>query len=211
MIKKTAKIIKENNRYCVIGHKKQKNGKYKNFGCYDNKKEADDRLSQIFDFQNKKSIILNILTNTSDFLEKKGMIHISDAIIGCAESIALESSNKNIAIRLKKISNLLENKGEMRLSEQLDYLIPEILCFEKCDCYSKLKNKNYIPAEKIYKIAKRLKDKYLVGLINDDSFEYSKMIELEKLLKNGFNLSDPKFYKDIEKKYKNWWEYFSKE
>jgi len=210
MIDKIARIVKKDNKWCVIGHKKDKSGKYRNFGCYDNKEDAKKRLGQIYAFKTKKATILNIMTNASDSIEQKGMIHISDAIIGCAESIAVESSNDNIVIRLGKIVNLLEKKGEIKLSEQLDSLIPDILCFEECGCDNNLKQKNCISADKAYKIAKLLHDKYLVGLIDESSFEYSKKNELEKMLKSGFSLPFPKFCDKAPEGFDNWWEYFSK-
>ena len=158
--------------------------------------------------------MLNVMTTVSDALENKGMIHIADAIIGCAESIAVENA-ANIAVRLEKISNILETKGESQLSEQVGALVPEILEFEKHaneeDIVEEPSNKftGRVSADKAYLMATKLREKYAVGLIDQNSFEHSKMKELESMLKTGFLLPPPPSCKALPENAKNWWEYFS--
>jgi hypothetical protein len=208
-IKKEARIIKKEDKWCVVGHRRIK-GEYRNFGCYDNELEAKKRLNQIYAFKHKKATILNIMTNASDFLEKKGMIHISDAIIVCAESVALETSRNDIVIKLGKIVKLLENKKENKIAEQIDILIPEILSFEKCGSDNIHKSQNRLSADKAFNIVKKLYNKYIVGLINENDYEYIKMKEFKTMLKSGFMLSSPKSIKEIPENVNSWWEYFSK-
>lgn len=126
-IQKEAKIVKRNGKYCVIGHKRDKSGKYRNFGCYDSKSEAQKRLGQIQMFKYKKSLLINIMTIASDKLENKGIIHLADVVNQCLEEVAVEKASENTAIKLMKVVNILEKKGEFEVAEQLDSVIPEIL------------------------------------------------------------------------------------
>lgn len=127
MINKEARIVKRKGKWCVIGHKKDKSGKYRNFGCFPDKGSAKARLGQIYMFKHKKASMINVMTNASDKLQDKGAYHIADAIIKCAEEVITETLNENTAIALMKIVNILEKKGEFDLAEQLDSIIPEIL------------------------------------------------------------------------------------
>ncbi len=208
-IKKVARVVKRKDKWCVIGHRKVK-GEYRSFGCYDTEDEANKRLGQIYAFKNKKATILNIMTNISDNLAKKGMIHIADAIICCAESVAVESSRNNIVIGLGKIVKLLESKGENRIAEQMDILIPEILSFGECGSDRIPKSQNRLPADKAYSMVKKLYNKYIVGLIDENDYEHAKMKELKTMLKSGFTLSLPQKLKEVPKNVNSWWEYFSK-
>ena len=118
------------------------------------------------------------------------------------------------SIKLGKIVNLLESKGEASLAEQIDTLIPEFIEFEKLAGDEKIvleKNNSIsgIPADKAYKMAAILRKKYLIGMINEEDFEYSKMKELEGVLKSGFLLPAPVNYnEDVKNTKQNWWEYF---
>ena len=209
-IKKEAKIVKRKNKWCVIGHKRDKSGKYRNFGCYDTKEEAKKRLGQIHAFKSAKITILNIMTVASDTLEKKGMIHIADAVVKCAESVAVEDSKNDTVIRLAKIVSLLKTKRENKIAEQLDVLIPEVLSIEECGADSISKKHLRLQADKAYLMVKNLYDKYISGEIDTDSFEYNKMKEIKEMLKKGFSLGIPKSLEEIPKNVNNWWEYFSK-
>lgn len=126
-IEKVAKIVKRKGKYCVVGHKKDKNGKHRNFGCYDSMEEAKKRLGQIFMFKHKKAFFLNIMTTASDRLENKGIIHIADVINQCTEEFATNVAGEKTAIKLMKVVNLLEKRGEFDIAEQIDSIIPEIL------------------------------------------------------------------------------------
>lgn len=126
-IEKIARIVKRKGQWCVIGHKKDKSGKYRNFGCYDSEKEAKERLGQIYAFKHKKALLLNIMTTAADRLESKGIIHIADVVDQCTEEIATGNVCDKTAIKLMKVVNLLEKRGEFDLAEQIDSVIPEIL------------------------------------------------------------------------------------
>ena len=210
-ISKEAKVVKRKNKYCVVGHKKDpKTGEYRNFGCYDSKEDADKRLQQISMFKQKKALLLNIMTNVSDELERKGNVHIADAIMNCAEVIAVENMANNVVLRLKKIAAILEKKEEQDLSEQIYSIIPGILSIEGCEKPKKRKKAiTKLSADVAYKLAKKWKDRYLINLINESSFEYEKMKEFESFLKAGFLLTSPKNHK-IPEGTSNWWDYFSK-
>jgi len=209
-IEKAARIIKRKNKWCVIGHEQDKSGDSRNFGCYDNESEAKKRLEQIHSFKRVKATILNIMTATSDALEEKGMIHISDAIISCAESVATEEPKNNIAIRIGRIVSLLQNKDEIKIAEQLDVLIPEILSIEECGSEAGPKPRKRLSADRAYSMVKNLYDKYVIGLIDQGSFEHAKMKEIKAMLKDGFTLSLPKSMNRVPKNVNSWWEYFSK-
>lgn len=209
-IKKEARIVKRKGKWCVIGHKKDKGGKYRNFGCYDSEAKAKERLGQIHGFKRAKTTILNMMTAASDALEKKGMIHIADAVIGCAESVAIEAPKDNIVIRLGKIVGLLQTKGENKIAEQLDALIPEVLSIEDCGVDKVPKTKLRLQADRAYLMVKNLYDKYISGEIDNGSFEYGKMKEIKAMLKNGFSLGMPKSLDKIPDNVSSWWEYFSK-
>lgn len=127
MLIKEAKIVKRKGKWCVLSHKKDKNGKYRNFGCYDTEKEAKTRLGQIFMFKNKRALLLNIMINAADRIQEKGIIHIADIINQCAEEVATENENETTAIKIMKIVNALEKRKEFKLAEELDAIIPEIL------------------------------------------------------------------------------------
>ena len=209
-IQKEARIVKRKGEYCVIGHKKTKSGKYRNFGCYGSKEEAKKRLGQIYAFKHAKVLLLNIITSVSDELESKGIIHLADAVISCGEDIAAEIFNESTAIRFGKVINLLEKKGEGALAEQLDVIIPEILAFGEYTDEEAVPAKKRLSADRVYSMARKLREKYLVGMIDEDSFEYSKLKEFESMLKTGFLLPAPSSYESLPDGADNWWDHFSK-
>jgi hypothetical protein len=187
MIKKEARVVKRKGKFCVISHHhKNKDGKYKSFGCYDTKEEAKKRLQQISAFKYKKALFLNIMTTIADDLNEKGIIHIADALINCAESLVTENLISTLPVKLNKISNLLEKKGESLLAEQVDALIPEFVELEKNAQEEEIildEINSDISIEKISKMVKMLREQYKTGMINEEDFEYKKMLELEDLLK----------------------------
>lgn len=208
---KEARIVKRKEKYCVIGHKKDKNGKYRNFGCYDTKEEAKERLGQIYMFKNKKSKIVNTLHEISGILYNHGIIHIADELTNCINSVIQEDSNNIIVVKIGKIITLLQKHGEISSSEKLEILLPEILLLEKigCNIEDTLSTKYRISARRAYNIASLIKKKYLEGEIENNDSEYAKMKELESLLKTGFILPKPQSYKEIPTDASNWWEHFS--
>jgi hypothetical protein len=205
---KVARIVKIKNKYCVKSHKRDKNGKYRNFGCYDTKEEAKERLGQIYMFKHKKAELFDTIINISDELENKGMIHIADALAGCMEAIVLENSNGNTVLKLGKIINLLHKKGEVDIAEKIDAILPDMLCFEDCGCTEETPKKSRMSADRIYKLAMELKKKYQHGLIDEKSFEYKKMKEFESVLRIGFLLPPPNDYKELPNDSENWWQHF---
>lgn len=209
-ITKVAKIVKRKGQWCVIGHKKTK-GKYRNFGCYDSKEEAKKRLGQIYMFKTKKAELLETLVQVSDKLDKRGIIHIADALTGCIESIASEDSENQSVIKLGKIICLLRKKGESELAETVDNLLPDVLKLECVDCDIEIpKPRKRISAIRAYNIVKTLQKKYLECMIDEDSFEYSKMEELKSMLKQGFSFPMPPSYSTLPEDVDNWWDHFSK-
>ena len=209
-IEKEAKIVKRKGKYCVVGHKKDKSGHYRNFGCYDSKEEAKKRLGQIYAFKYKKSEVIDILHEVSGILYDRGIIHIADALVGCIESVVHEDSRDNLAIKLGKIVSLLKKRSETELAEKIDFLLPEVLSLEKTGSGKVPKLKYRISAQRAYNIAKLLKRKYLEGLVDEGDFEYEKMKELESLLRTGFILPAPNTYKTLPTDINNWWDHFEK-
>ncbi len=211
-IKKTAKIVKRKGKWCVIGHRRMKNGEYRNFGCYNTKTEAKKRLGQIKGFKNRKAELLKTLGKVTDDLDNRGIIHIADALTGCIESIAHEELENQSVIKLGKIVCLLEKKGEKVLAETINNMLPDVLKLECVDCEVKMpKPRKRISAQRAYNVVNMLHKKYLEGMIDEDSFEFSKMKELETMLKQGFAFPKPASYESFPEDSNNWWDHFSKE
>lgn len=196
--------------YCVIGHKKTKGGKRRNFGCYPTRAEAKKRLGQIQAFKHKKAEMLDAIIVMSDELNDHGMFHISDALTGCMEAIALEHIDNGTVLKLGKIAGILQKKGESEIAERIDAMLPDLLCFEDCECDAEVpKRPARMTADKVYKLACDLKAKYMNGTVDENSFEYAEMKELESMLKTGFLLPPPADCDGLPTGSKNWWEHFA--
>ena len=153
---------------------------------------------------------MDIMTSISETLENSGMIHIADAVNNCIGHF-ISDSKEECLVGMGKVASLLENKGEMDLSERIDALIPEVLEFEDFgEVVKRPKARKMISADRAYLMASKLYDKYTVGLIDDRDFEYEKMKELVSMLRTGFLLPPPKSYKALPKDADNWWEHFCK-
>ena len=126
-IVKIAKIVKRRGKWCVVSHKKDKNGKYRNMGCYSSKEEATKRLSQIYMFKHKKALLINVMTTTSDQLFDKGFIHLADVVNTCNEEFATGIAGEQTAFKLMKLANILEAKHEFQLAETINGLMVEML------------------------------------------------------------------------------------
>jgi len=158
----------------------------------------------------------NIITEmhrVSGELRNKGIIHIADAVTNCIASVMRNCSQDENAIRLGKVITLLQKKGEANLSERLDAILPDIISFRDVEVNkfievneSELKTK--ISALRAYNITKLLREKYNSGILSSTDFEYSKMKELEILLKTGFILPTPATYKNLPTDSDNWWDHF---
>jgi hypothetical protein len=210
-IKKIARIVKRKNEWCVIGHKKDKSGNYRNHGCFNTRDEAKKRLNQIQGFKHNKAVLLKVLVKVSDDLDKRGIIHIADALTGCIQSIASEDAESQSVIKLGKIICLLEKKGEGELAETIDSMLPDVLKLECIDCDVEIpKPRKRISALRAYNIVNMLHKKYLECMIDENSFEYSKMQELRSMLKQGFLFPAPLSYEELPEDTDNWWDHFSK-
>jgi hypothetical protein len=182
------------------------------------KKPSKDRVLEeerrIQWFKHKSGEIIGKIHKVSSILYSEGVVHIADALVCCIESMINHESQDKNAIRLGKIVNLLQKKNEQELAEMLDTLIPDILSFENAKIVTDIKLKSKpikrISALRAYNIAMLLRKKYLQGEIHETDFEYSKMKELESLLKAGFVLSKPTSHNELPKDANSWWEYFSK-
>lgn len=210
-IKKMAKIVQRKDEWCIVGHKKIKAGKYQEFGCYPNKDDAIARLEQIKRFKSKKAELLKTLAKVTDDLDSRGIIHIADALTGCIESIAHEELEGQSVVKLGKIVCLLEKKGERALAEAINNMLPDVLKLKCVDCEVKMPTpRKRISAQRAYNIVSMLHKKYLEGMIDEESFEFSKMKELETMLKQGFVFPKPTSYKSFPEDSNNWWDHFSK-
>lgn len=165
-------------------------------------------------FKHKGEEIINEIHKVSGVLYERGIIHIADALIGCIESMVNQEPQDKNAIRLGRIINLLQKKGESEVAEVLDALLPDVLSFKNIKVKTEFKPTarpiKRISALRAYNVAVLLRKKYLQGEIYETDFEYSKMQELESLLKAGFVLPRPSSYKKLPKDADSWWKHFSK-
>lgn len=224
---KIAFIRKVKGKWCVFGHKATKGGKHRNFGCYETKEEAKKRLGQIYFFKGHGA--LDGLIGIADDLDRKGLFHFADALVDSLEQIVAASlgekvNDKLASITIGKVASLLENKGEIALSDRLDALLPAVLDIEcgvdNCpDCpdmvisaeIGRCRNiTKQVPANKLYALASKYRQMYREGLIDEGSFEYKKFRELRYMLRTGFSFPPPDG-QEIPKDADNWWDYFEKE
>ena len=160
-------------------------------------------------FKSQGEEIINKLNKVSTSLYNKGIIHLADALTVCMELLGENSQEQNV-LKLSKIINLLQKKGESSNVETLSSLIPDILELGKnsyFDCKSS--RKNVISAHRAYNIVKLLENQFLIGQIDEGDFEYANMKELKMILKAGFLLKKPASYKEIPFEDKNWWDHFN--
>jgi hypothetical protein len=164
-------------------------------------------------FKHTAENIITEMHKVSGNLRNKGIIHIADAVTNCIASVVRNFPQDENAIRLGKIIALLQKKGEANLAERLDALLPDILsCKEiEVDKFIEVDESEFkvrVSALRAYNIAKLLKEKYVSGELNASDFEYTKMKELETLLKTGFILPMPTTYGCLPKDTDNWWDHF---
>jgi hypothetical protein len=210
--------------WCVLGHKKIKGGKHRNFGCYKTQAEAKKRLSQIHFFKGRGA--LDGMVSVADELDKKGMLHFADALMDCLEKVIVASlgdpvDEKPASVTLGKIAALLENRGELILAEKLDAILPavqDVECGADCPdcpdifvsadlgrCHNITRN---VSADRLYAIAVHYRNMYREGMVDEASFEYRKFREFRFLLKSGFIFSSKD--QNIPSNCANWWEFFEK-
>jgi len=152
----------------------------------------------------QKQIVKKLLS-IIDKMDKTGNIYLADALTTCMEHMFKENIKK-ATVELRQIADILDKNGEYEIADNIDELLPKILEFKKFSKCS-TKHRYKISAEKAYKMAKLLKQKYLVGIIDENNFEYSKMKEFENILKSGFILTSAI---SPPREFKNWWDYFNK-
>jgi hypothetical protein len=212
--------------WCVFGHKKTKKGKRRRFGCYKSKKAAKKRLGQIYFFRGRGA--LDTFVQIADDLDGRGMLHLADAVMDCLEHVVAASLGEAeeehpASVKLGKVAAVLERKGEHELAEKIDSVLPDVLDIEAgaspCpDCpddeitvlSTRCQTQRCVPADRLYKMAKKCQQMYAEGLVDETSFEYKKYREFRYMLRTGFLLPPPDG-KDIPKDADNWWDHFEKE
>jgi len=218
---KLAFIRKMKGKWCVYSHKKSKNGKRRNFGCYPTKEEAKKRLGQLYFFKGQGAI--DSMVEIANDLDKKGMLHFAEALMDCLEkitSISLgDEMEKRPSITLGKIASLLEKKNELELAQKLDALLPIVLDVEngiecpECPSMSitadlgQCNITKQMSADKLYDMASCYQKMYQEGLVDESSFEYRKFRELRYLLKSAFAFLPPEG-QEIPTDAANWWDHF---
>jgi len=223
---KIAFIRKVNGKgWCVFGHRKTKDGKRRNFGCYDSKEAAKKRLGQIYFFKGRGA--LDGIVEAADQLDRKGMMHLSDALIESLEMIVAASlgdgdADFSASVKLGKVASILESKGERMLSDKIDGIIPDVLDLEsgslmECDSCPdmsiSIRSSRHavcrprIAADKVYAMAVKLRDMWRQGLVDEHGFEQRKLRELRCMLKTGYLLPAPTGQSTPDDN-GNWWDHF---
>lgn len=212
--------------WCVFGHKKTEGGKRRNFGCYDTKEKAKKRLGQIYFFKGRGA--LDGIVEIADALDGKGLLHFADALMECLETVVAVSlgdsgAGYSASVKMGKIANLLEKRGELELAERLDGIVPDILDMESgaLDCVNCPDTSVSVrsargavcsinaTADKVYATASRLREMWREALVDDQSFEHRKFRELRCMLKAGYLLPPPEG-KETPEDDGNWWDHFEK-
>lgn len=211
--------------WCVFGHKKTKDGKRRNFGCYDSKEAAKKRLGQIYFFKGRGA--LDGIVEAADKLDRKGMMHLSDALMESLEMIVAASLGDgdpgfSASVKLGRVASLLESKGEHALSDRIDGVIPDVLDLESgslAECEScpdmsiSIRSERYaacrpgMAADKVYAMAVKLRELWRQGLADEHGFEHKKLRELRCMLKAGYLLPPPKG-QSVPDDDGNWWDRF---
>lgn len=226
-IVKIAFIRRSGKRWCVLGHRlTDAGGKRRNFGCYSTKEQARRELGRVHFFQGRGA--LDAFVCIADSLDSKGMLHMADAVMGCLEGIVAASfgdaTEETASVKLRKIAALLERKGEGELAERLDALLPDVLDLESGalpenpECpddevsvvSSRRLGRRRMSADRLYKLAVKLRRLYEEGIVDESSFEYRKFRELRYMLRTGFLLPPPAG-QETPKIVGNWWDHFEKE
>lgn len=212
--------------YCVFGHKKTKGGKRRNFGCYKTKDEAKKRLGQLYFFKGRGA--LDAFIQAADELDSRGMLHLADALTDCFELVIAASlgdpAESGLAsAKLGKVVAVLERKGEHELADRLDAILPDMLDLEagSFSCHecpddevlvrvSRRPAHRHMSADRLYKLAVKLRRLYSEGVVDEKSFEYKKYREFRYMLRTGFLLPAPDG-QGVPKDADSWWDHFEKE
>ncbi len=179
-------------------------------------KPSDERIKEeekrIQFYKHKKGELLEMLNKIATELDNKVMIHLSDAVMNCMESIAKEKVVEHkVIIRLGKIANILDKRRLMKIAELIDEILPQLIEYTNTGFEEDyLPKRKILTADKIFDIIKKLKEKYNTGLISENSFEYKKLNELQDILKSGFVSPMPVNYIEIPETDENWWDYFNR-
>lgn len=209
------KLNKEKNKTeWALVSKKNPSKVLKWFGA---RKPSDKRVHEeekrIQHFKHATENIITEMHMVSGDLREKGIIHIADAVTNCVSSVVRNFPQDENAIRLGKVITLLHKKGESNLAERLSALLPDIIACRdiEVDKFIEVDESDLkirVSALRAYNIAKLLKEKYTTGSFSSCDFEYSKMKELETLLKTGFIMPLPTNYDKIPEDADNWWDHF---
>jgi hypothetical protein len=211
--------------WCVFGHRKTKGGKRRNFGCYKTKEAAKKRLGQIYFFKGRGA--LDGIVEAADLLDRKGMMHLADALMESLEMIVAASLGDaaqgfSASVKLGKVASLLESKGEHVLSDRIDGVIPDVLDLEsgalaECDSCPDMSVsirsaragscRSGMSADKVYAMAVKLRDLWRQGLADEHGFEHKKLREFRCMLKAGYLLPPPPG-QEVPDDGGNWWDYF---
>lgn len=170
------------------------------------KEKVDKEERRVQFFKHKKAELLEKMADVSDNLDATDALNFADLMTECMEAI----SNNNFVsapLKLRKLGNLLDKSGFFNLAEDVDAFLPDII--ELSNLSTKKKKNANLTADKVYKIADKFRNMYIVGEIDEKSFEYKKLQELETLLKSGFVLDASENIK-VPSDCSNWWEYFKK-
>lgn len=213
--------------WCVFGHRKTKGGKRRNFGCYKSKEAAKKRLGQIYFFKGRG--VLDGIVEAADQLDRKCMMHLSDALMESLEMIVSASlgdgdADFSASIKLGKVASLLESKGEHVLSDKIDSLIPDVLDLESgslMECEScpdmsiSIRSNRHaacrsgMAADRVYAMVVKLRDLWRQGLVDEHGFEHRKLRELRCMLKAGYLLPAPEG-ESAPGDDGNWWDHFER-
>lgn len=216
---KEARIVKRKDKWCIISHKKDKNGHYRNYGCYSSKDAAKKRLGQLYFF--KKNGMIDIIINVANELDKRGKLYLSDKISECLEELLNNYSGElRVSTKFAYIMQELKKEGQLKLNHQIDSIIPDIVALEsgtlpefKDNIMDEEKHTNSnrtVCAEKAFFMANNIFDRYLNGYYDPDGFEMSMYARLRSMLKMGFVLESKTINKKAIDGYSSWWEYFTK-
>ena len=166
-------------------------------------------MTNFYNTKQRKKEILSKMAEISDSLDVSGNVYLADLITECMESVA---SGQSIDVTdLKKVADLLDQKREFDLAEQVDDLLPDIIELKSVKGVKRISSRKTLCADRAFQMATTYHQQYMSGYVDENSFEYAKMKELESMLKTGFLLPMPKSYESIPTNSKNWWEHFSKE
>lgn len=154
-----------------------------------------------------KNELLEKMADVCDMIDAQSDMYLGDIMSDCMEAV---SANNFVTapLQLRKLGNILDKRGLFDLAEEVDALLPDILELKATTPNTNTTVETSLSAQKAYKVAMKLRDKYMCGEVDEKSFEYEKMKELEAMLKSGFMLPSENI--NMPNGVKNWWDFFEK-